>query len=234
MEGIKYVDIFATKGIEYIVAIIFLVMLIFFWRWLNKPVAGALASKNKSETRLSLVDWFRMADNYYYHQGHSWVRRENDNTVLIGIDDFAQKLLGKPSNLNLPSVGSKLQQGETGLQLNVDGKSVDFLSPVDGEVVAVNDMAIKSPGIINQDPYKSGWLLKIKSDKLNTNLKNLLSGEVARAWIQDTVNKLSMRISNNYGVVLQDGGTITNGFVKELAPDNWQEVVKEYFLTDEN
>ena len=234
MEGIKYVDIFATKGIEYIVAIIFLVMLVFFWRWLNKPVAGAVVGKSSSGMRVSLVDWFRMADDYYYHQGHSWVRPENDNTVSIGIDDFAQKLVGKPAKFNLPSPGEKLHQGEKGLQLEVDGKAVDFLSPVDGEVVAINQRVVNTPGIINQDPYQSGWLIKIKPDKLNTNLKNLLRGDVAKAWIQDTVNKLSMRVSNNYGVVLQDGGTISNGFVKELAPDNWDEVVKEYFLTNDN
>jgi glycine cleavage system H lipoate-binding protein len=234
MEGIKYVDIFATKGVEYIVAIIFLIMLIFFWRWLNKPVVKAVATRKTTGTRVSLVDWFRLADDFYYHQGHSWLKRENDNTVLVGIDDFAQKLVGKPAQINLPPVGSRLQQGERGLQLNVAGKTVDFLSPVDGEVIEVNQIAIKSPGIINQDPYKSGWLLKIKSDKININLRNLLSGNVARAWIQDTVNKLSMRISDNYGVVMQDGGTITNGFVRELAPDNWDEVVKEYFLTNES
>jgi glycine cleavage system H lipoate-binding protein len=234
MEGIKYVDIFATKGVEYIVAIIFLVMLVFFWRWLNRPVAGAGARKGQAGTRMSLVDWFRIVNDYYYHQGHSWLKKEKDDTVLIGIDDFAQKMLGTPAGLNLPAVGSRIQQGGKGLVMNVDGKAVDFLSPVDGEVIAVNHLALKTPGVINQDPYNSGWLMKVRSDNLKANLKNLLSGDMAKAWIRETVNKLSMRISGNYGVVLQDGGTITNGFVRELAPENWDEVVKEYFLTNEH
>jgi hypothetical protein len=104
---------------------------------------------------------------------------------------------------------------------------------VDGEVVALNEKAIKSPELINQDPYDKGWLIKVKSDKFDANLKNLLRGNIARAWIQDTVDKLSTSISKSYGVVLQDGGTITNGFVKELAPENWEQVAGEFFLTND-
>jgi hypothetical protein len=71
----------------------------------------------------------------------------------------------------------------------------------------------------------------VKSERLSTNLKNLLSGDLAKSWIVNTVNKLSMTMSDNFGVVLQDGGTITSGFVKELSPDNWEEIAAEYFMT---
>jgi hypothetical protein len=68
---------------------------------------------------------------------------------------------------------------------------------------------------------------------LKANLKNLLQGRVARTWIEETVNKLSLMISRNHGVVLQDGGTITNGFIKELDPDAWDKIASEFFLTVE-
>ena len=233
MESFKYVDIFATKGIEYIVAIAFLIMLIWFWRWINRPSVSAATQNGRTGTRVSLVDWFKLANDYYYHQGHSWVNPGKDGTARVGIDDFAQKLIGKPGKLNLPAIGTRLSQGEKGIQVEIDGNNIDFLSPVDGEVVAVNENVINSPELINQDPYDEGWLIKVKSDRLGVNLKNLLRGNIARAWIEDTVNKLSTSISRNYGVVLQDGGTITNGFIKELAPDNWQQVAGEFFLTND-
>jgi hypothetical protein len=47
------------------------------------------------------------------------------------------------------------------------------------------------------------------------------------------VDKLSNRITNNYGVVMQDGGVISNGFIKELAPENWEEVAADFFLTND-
>ncbi|MEE9118003.1 MAG: glycine cleavage system protein H [Calditrichia bacterium] len=233
MEGFKYVDIFATKGIEYLVAIAFLIILIWFWRWINRPSVAAATQNGRTGTRVSLVDWFRLADDIYYHQGHSWANLGKDGNVYVGIDDFAQKLIGKPAKLHLPEIGTRLNQGEKGLQVEIDGKNIDFLSPVDGEVVALNEKVIQSPEMINQDPYNKGWLIKVKSERFGANIKNLLSGNVARAWIEDTVNKLSTSISGNYGVVLQDGGTITNGFVKELAPDNWEKVAGEFFLTDD-
>ena len=233
MEGFKYVDIFASKGIEYIVAIIFLLMLIWFWRWLNRPSVAEGVTNNPPANRVSLVDWFRLADDYYYHQGHSWLKPEKQDLVNVGIDDFAQKLIGQRMKLNLPKIGTKIHQGDKSIQIEIDGKRIDFLSPVDGEVIALNERAINSPEIINQDPYDKGWLMKVKSDKIKANIKNLLTGNIARAWIEDTVNKLSRSISGNYGVVLQDGGTITNGFVKELAPDSWEQVAGEFFLTND-
>jgi glycine cleavage system H lipoate-binding protein len=231
MEGYEYVDIFATKGIEYIVAIIFLLMLIWFWRWINRPSPAAATTSQNVQDRVSLVDWFRLANDLYYHQGHSWVNPADDGSARIGIDDFAQKLVGKPTEIKLPAVGSVLQQGEKGLQIKIGDKSIDFLSPVDGQVIAVNDKVLHTPELINQDPYEQGWLLKVRSSKLKTNLKNLLQGKVAKAWIEETVNKLSSRISGNYGIVLQDGGTITSGFIKELAPENWEQVAAEFFMT---
>lgn len=231
MENFLYVDIYATKGYEYIIAITFLISLVWFWKWLNKPVPGTVGIKPEKGQSVSLVDWFSLANEYYYHQGHSWVYPVKNDTVNVGIDDFAQKLLGTPVKIKLPEIGTKLIQGDQGIQIEIEGKNVDILAPVDGEVIARNEQVLKSPQLINQDPYNKGWLIKVKSRKFNTNLKNMLSGDLAKVWIQDRVDKLSTLINSNNGVVLQDGGTITHGFIRELAPDNWEQIVEEFFLT---
>jgi glycine cleavage system H lipoate-binding protein len=233
MEGFKYIDIFATKGIEYLVTITFLIILIMFWRWLNQSKVAITSAEGTHSNRVSLVDWFKLMDNYYYHQGHSWLHHDKKGVVRIGIDDFAQKLVGKPQKINLPDVGTKIYQGEIGMQVQIEGKNIDFLSPVDGEVIALNHELMQHPELINQEPYEKGWFLEVKSERLGANLKNLLYGTIARAWIEDTVNNLNTSISKNYGIVLQDGGTITNGFVKELAPDNWDILAGEFFLTND-
>jgi glycine cleavage system H lipoate-binding protein len=121
-----------------------------------------------------------------------WTRaKEKDDIVNVGIDDFAQKLIGKPTKLYLPEKGNKVRQGENVIQVEIDGKFIEFLSPIDGKVVAINEKVLQSPEILNQDPYQQGWLIKVKSNRLGANLKNLLHGKVARAWIEETVNKLS-------------------------------------------
>ncbi len=232
MEGFKYVDIFATKGLEYLAVIAFLITLIIFWRFLNRsatPAKTIIPEKIKT----TLIDWFYLADDFLYHQGHSWAMPENTEVVRVGIDDFAQKLLGKPTDIQLPKVGSRIVQGEKAWKLQFNGKSINILSPVNGKVVEINKDILHEPELLNKDPYQKGWLLKIKPSKLKTDEKNLLSGVLAKAWIENTVDKLSTRITGDFGVVLQDGGLPVTGFAKEISPINWDQLAREFLLTSE-
>lgn len=231
MEDFEYVDIFATKGLEYLAVIAFLITLIIFWRFLNRP-AKAAVSVIPERIKTTLIDWFYLADDFLYHQGHSWAIPEEGEVVRVGIDDFAQKLLGKPSEIQLPKVGSQIVQGEKGWKLRFNGKSIDILAPVNGKVVEVNQEILRDPELLNKDPYQKGWLLKVKPSKLKADQKNLLSGTLAKAWIEDTVDKLSNRITGNFGLVLQDGGLPVAGFAKEMSPTDWDKIAKEFLLTE--
>jgi len=62
------------------------------------------------------------------------------------VDDFAQKLIGRVDAVELPAVGSRLTQGDKGGGLKVDSEAIPMLSPVDGEVVAVNQEVLRPPG----------------------------------------------------------------------------------------
>ena len=88
--GSTYVDIFATKGIEYILVITFLVLLIGFWRFLmggRKPIA-AMARAARRITR----SWFGLPEGVFHHQGHAWAVPEGGDQVRVGLDDFVGKL----------------------------------------------------------------------------------------------------------------------------------------------
>jgi glycine cleavage system H protein len=67
------------------------------------------------------------------------------------MDDFAQKLVGKPNTINLPEVGSQIEQGSSGWKLGFGSTSIDMMSPVNGEVVKINEEVLKSPDLVNQD-----------------------------------------------------------------------------------
>jgi len=228
MEGFSYVDLFATKGIEYILVITFLLALIAYWRLLDRRV------KNRQKVPVRPLNdsmWFNLPKNLYYHPGHSWAMPQGDGIVKVGIDDFAQRLLGKPDSFKLPPIGSLLEQGDTGWKIQFDSNSIDVLSPIEGEVIDVNNEILSSPEIIGQDPYGKGWILKVKVPKINSNLKNLLTGRLAAAWMENTVHILHQRISGDLGIMMQDGGLPVSGLAKELAPDNWDEFASEFLLT---
>lgn len=232
MEEIRYIDIFASKGIEYLLVIGFLIVLVFFLRYLGR-LAPAKIERAPARTAELLERWFRLPERLYYHQGHTWAELESNDVARVGVDDFAQILLGVPSAVSLPRVGSKLQQGEKGWEMVFDSTAIPILSPVSGEVIEVNEELLKAPQLINSDPYEAGWLMKVRKPKLKTDFKNLLSGNVARAWLDDTVLTLRSRFMGELGLVLQDGGMPLPGMARNLSPADWSEVALDFLQSRE-
>lgn len=231
MQDPGYVDIFATKGVEYLLVIAFLATLILFWVLLNKRVRPARSPASSTGVG-GARGWFTTPLDRYYHAGHSWVLPQDEAVVTLGIDDFAQKLVGKPSSVRLPNVGERLEQGAPGWKLEFDGTSVDQLSPVDGEVVATNDQLAASPELVNQDPYGDGWLMRVRVPKMKQNITNLLQSKLAKVWIDTSEDTLRRLVSGELGMVLQDGGVPVSGIARSIAGDDWVAVTKGFLLTE--
>jgi len=230
MESFSYVDFFATKGIEYILVIGFLVAFVFFSRLLNSSKRPGRAAARASAQRAPL--WFAVLDGLYYHQGHTWAVPENDEVVRIGIDDFAQKLIGIPKAIRLPKVGATLSQARKAIKVQVNGKAVEVLSPVGGEVIAVNPEVEQHPELVNEDPYQKGWLLRVKDRNLAAELKNLLSGKLAKTWMHETEHALRQKMYGDLAVALPDGGVPVSGIARSLDPENWDKLAKEFLLSE--
>ncbi|HSN91230.1 MAG TPA: glycine cleavage system protein H [Anaeromyxobacteraceae bacterium] len=228
MEGIRFVDIYAMKGIEYLIVIGFLAAFVLFCRTLSRPRREAATVPAATD-----LTRFRVPEGLYYHQGHSWLRPEPGALGVVGLDDFAQKLVGKVDSVQLPPVGTRLEQGARGWNLVVDSVPVSMLSPVNGEVVEVNPEVVKSPRILREDPYGKGWLLKVKSSRIATDTHNLLSGRVARAWMENALEKLRPVQHEGVGLVLQDGGAPVEGIARMLGGEHWVEVAREHLLVEE-
>jgi glycine cleavage system H lipoate-binding protein len=227
MEGFSHVDIFATKGIEYLLVIGFLLFFVVFWRFLSRPARRVFEAAEKFVPVVN--EWFRLPEEVYYHLGHSWAVPEGPTVVKVGVDDFAQKLVGKIDAIRVPNLGSTINQGDKGWTLEVDSKTIEMLSPVDGKVVAINEKLVGSPDNINKDPYNS-WLMKIESPRFSANKKQLLSGALAGKWMEEVREKLLSKMNYNLGLVYQDGGLLVDGMARNLDRDKWDEIAKEFFL----
>ena len=106
-----------------------------------------------------------MADNYpkdlKYTRDHEWVGLDG-KTATIGISYFAQEELGDIVYVELPELGKSLAQfGEFGVVESVKTVS-NLYAPCSGEVLEINKDVIAAPEKINDNPYDSGWLVKIK------------------------------------------------------------------------
>ena len=234
MEGFSLVDIYSTKGIEYLIAAVFFFGFLALQRYI---LTAAPAREKSAGLHAGLPAWFRVPEGYGFHQGHTWMKvdlmsPDRRRLVRVGLDDFAQKLIGRVDAVELPAVGSRLTQGDKGWSLMVDSVPIPMLSPVDGEVVAVNQEVLRSPGILSRDPYGAGWLLKVKSDRIAADTRNLLSGKTARAWMKTSLENLHPIRHEALGPVLQDGGLPLEGIARVLGGDQWVELAKTHLLTD--
>ena len=97
-----------------------------------------------------------------YTRTHEWVRKEGE-TVTVGITHFAQEQLGEVVYAELPEAGRTLDAGEELGTLESVKAVSEVFSPVAGEVVAVNERLEDEPGLVNNDPYGEGWLVKLKA-----------------------------------------------------------------------
>lgn len=97
-----------------------------------------------------------------YAVTHEWARQDGDGLVTVGITDHAQDLLGDIVYVELPNLRTHLHVGdECGVVESVKAAS-DIYSPVAGEVVEVNQDLQTTPGLINEAPYHTGWILRIR------------------------------------------------------------------------
>lgn len=223
--------LYYAKPLEYFIAATFLLLFIPFWRYVQggRP---APARRPVLAPAPRPAGWFAVPDRLFFHPGHTWARVEPDGLVAIGLDDFAEKLVGPLAGVRLPAPGARLAQGEPAWSLLTGGRSVDMLSPVDGVVVEVNAGAVRDGRSI-VDPYGAGWLVRVRPTRLAANLKGLLAGEFARRWMAAAADVLRRRLSPELGLVYEDGGAPIDGLARSLDPGGWDRLARECFLTEE-
>lgn len=113
--------------------------------------------------------------NLLYSKEHEWVKVDGD-VATVGITDYAQNSLGDIVYVELPRVGSTVEQfGTVGVVESVKAVS-DLYTPVGGEITEVNAELENDPALVNREAYDGGWMFKIRlSDGGQTN--GLLSPE---------------------------------------------------------
>lgn len=116
-----------------------------------------------------------------YTEEHEWVGTR-DGVAIVGITDWAQGELGDIVYLELPDIGSKVNQMDVFGTIEAVKTVAELFSPVSGEVIEVNPKLEDEPELINSDPYKDGWMVKIRMDD-PSELDKLLSADDYRSLI---------------------------------------------------
>ena len=96
-----------------------------------------------------------------YTKDHEWVKIENDIAV-IGITEFAQRELGDIVYVEVETVGETIASGEVFGTVEAVKTVSDLFMPLEGEIIEFNEELESSPELVNESPYETGWMIKVR------------------------------------------------------------------------
>lgn len=123
-------------------------------------------------------------DDLLFAKSHEWARKIDDNTVEVGISNFAQEALGDVVYVELPEVGAQVSAKEECCAVESVKAASDIYAPVSGEIIAVNEELDDEPELLNESPYEKGWMFRIKATDLSE-MESLLSIDAYTGQLDD-------------------------------------------------
>ena len=127
------------------------------------------------------VDAYEVPEGLYFSKDFEWIKIEGDK-VRMGLTDYAQKSLREIVYAELPEAGAELKQGEPyGTVESVKAVS-DLVAAISGTIEEVNQEVQSKPELLNEDPYREGWIVIVKPASLDADLANLMDFDKAVEW----------------------------------------------------
>jgi glycine cleavage system H protein len=127
-------------------------------------------------------DW-SIPEGYKFTESDEWVKLE-DGEALVGISDYAQDQLSDLVFVELPMVGETFGKGEVFGVVESVKAAADVMTPIGGEIVAVNDDLEDTPEVINEDAYGEGWIIRIKPSD-TSEMDDLMDAEAYKAYCEE-------------------------------------------------
>jgi hypothetical protein len=149
------------------------------------------------------------------------VKPEADGTLLIGLDDLAEHLIGVPDYIDMPERGADLDLNQTAWRMKKNGNEVCVRAPIEGTVIAVGGP-------------KQGWYLKLRP-RLDPHdpvtLRHLLRGPEVHGWISHELERLQIQLRTpNTAATLADGGVLLPDLMDAVPEADWNTVLADTFL----
>jgi glycine cleavage system H protein len=163
-----------------------------YWDCLNSPVFKRaqqtdLASSGRGEE-------YKVEEGLLYSKDHEWVKRQDERDAtssssstpvkfLVGITDYAAKMLHDIVYVQLPRVGQNVKDNDTLCQVESIKTVADVFSPLSGKVLRINESLTTQPEKVSQSPYGEGWMVEIESSSPEESLKSLMNASQYREYV---------------------------------------------------
>ena len=127
---------------------------------------------------------YEVRDNLLYTKEHEWAKILNGNRVLVGVTDYAAKLLHEVVYVSLAGVNSEVKYMQSlGTVESVKAVS-DIFSPISGTILKINEKLAMHPELVNSSPYDDGWLVEIDAKNLAVEKAKLMSAKEYSSFIE--------------------------------------------------
>lgn len=174
---------------------------------LNGPLTPETLSSGPSSSRLD--------GSLFYHKNHCWIKVVNPYEVVIGINGIFAKLMHGIRTVVLPKIGDPVIKNQVFSHIMLDKHIVPLIMPVNGEITAINATLEKQPELLRTEFCEKGWLVTVKTDNLEKELRTLYFGSKAMEWYRTKEKNINEAIHTAYntnrehiGATMHDGGEL--------------------------
>ena len=133
---------------------------------------------------------YELPDDLYYYEQHTWIKKEDDDIVRVGLDTIGLARAGKIVYIRV-KMGKPIKQGKTFGTAEAGKGVIPLYAPINGEVIEGNPNVDKrNISALNEDPYGEGWIVKMKATNLEEDIKILKHGDNVIPWAEEEIKKI--------------------------------------------
>jgi glycine cleavage system H lipoate-binding protein len=176
------------------------------------------------------IDGFKIPQGFYLHKGHTWVKIEKDQTVRVGLDDFALRMLGPLDRIEAPLMGKEVKQERPDIIINRGEHEAKVLSPVSGVVTDINPSLRDKGMLANEHPYSKGWVLRIHTKNLRDDIRRLMISSETKDFLKQEVGRLYQVIEETVPMAA-DGGNLGDDIYGKMPQIGWKKLTKLFLHT---
>lgn len=234
MDGFTYHNIFQTKGIEYIVIIIFLLSLIPYWVLMNRR--ARMAGYSRSPRRRFSKEKITIPGGLFFSRNHTWAHLERSGLAKIGLDNLLIHITGSVDIRFLRNAGEDIVKVDLILEMKQQDKMLRIFSPVSGRISRANADVLEDDDILAEDPYGKGWLYEITPTAWVKETHTFFMAEEALEWSVGEFEKFRDFIARSTAkhspepsfITLQDGGELADHVLSVLPAEVWNDFQQEF------
>jgi glycine cleavage system H lipoate-binding protein len=186
------------------------------------------------------ADRFLLPKGFFISKAHTWVELTFSGEARVGVDDFAQKVIGTIERIEVAPLNTELKKGDPLLMVRHGNRELTIPAPISGKVLTVNESLLASPHMLRQDPYVAGWVAVLIPNNISKELRLLAIADDAAKWLRKEVGRFRDFIKEQSeigvpipaGVTMLDGGAPLGGVLEQFNENTWCAFQKEFLKSE--